>query len=169
MEFSAAIAITENLLKQIDSSLLSEEQIFTAIHDLAQTINGARGFFVTYLTTDFNIADHPTKEVINGLKSSPEIVSDLLVKNLAMSSAMILTHERNHNLEMAKSSQQVRTRTINLINLLQIPEIFDLRQQILHSIHTGKGEYQEFLERWGYDHQQKQLMITALNEINVTI
>jgi hypothetical protein len=50
ISFEDAIAFTQSLLPQMVETNLSESQIEDAIASLVKTQNGARGFFVTYLT-----------------------------------------------------------------------------------------------------------------------
>ncbi len=169
MEFQTAISTSQSLLAKIEADQLSATEILAAISELVKTENGARGFFVTYLTSDRPLADHPTPEIIQALATNPEIVAQLLVKNLAMSTAMILTHEHNNNEEMAKSSAQVRQRSANLITMIQLPIIFTLCQEMLTNIYTNTGKYQEFFTRWGYDDQQKKLIAETLTEISAKI
>ena len=80
---------------------------------------GGRGFFVSYLTSEFAPADHPSQGVINALKATLNIVGELLVKNLAMSTAMVVAHKRNQDYENAAASQRVSRRTTNLIEQIQ--------------------------------------------------
>jgi hypothetical protein len=35
-------------------------------------------------------------------------------------------------------------------------------QRLKSTIQTGQGEYQAFLERWGYDAEQKQVILAAI-------
>lgn len=156
--FEAAIALAEALLSQMQQGNISEATIETTVAKLVCSENGARGFFVTYLTDPQSPADHPSNAVIRALQSSPEIVSELLVKNLAMSAAMAMTHRRNQNTEMADGSDRVRSRTAHLIQLVQLPEVSQKAQKLLESATTGTGEYQGFLDRWGYDTAQRQVI-----------
>ena len=127
--------------------------------------NGARGFFVTYLTSDTDEANEPSESVVQALQSSPEIVAELLAKNLAMSAAMTLTHSRQGNEEMARSSERVRDRTTHLIVRVNLASVYDRCQKLLESATTGEGSYKAFLERWGYDTQQRRLICQALNSV----
>ncbi|NEQ84381.1 MAG: hypothetical protein F6K26_30680, partial [Moorea sp. SIO2I5] len=90
---------------------------------------------------------------------------ELLVKNLAMSAAMALNHRRNGKEDMAQGSDRVRSRSANLIKQLNMPSLFDIAQQLRQSALTGVGHYQEFLQRWRYDSDQKQVIYHALSEI----
>ncbi|MDJ1178275.1 hypothetical protein PJF56_05320 [Roseofilum sp. BLCC_M91] len=165
VSFEQAIALTQTFLDLLEQGKLSEALIERTVSELVQTQNGARGFFVTYLTDRRSLSDRPTPGVIGGLQTSPEIVSELLVKNVAMSTAMAISHTRNQNPDMAASSQQVKDRSAYLINQLQLPEVKNKAQQLYESAQTGTGAYQGFLERWGYDAEQKQAIQAALGQI----
>lgn len=155
VSFEEAIAFTQNLLTQLEQQSPCETEVEQAIASLVQTQNGARGFFVTYLTGESAIADYPTAAIIQALRSAPEVVGELLTKNLAMSSAMAITHRRNGNEAMAQGSDRVRSRTAQLIALLKSPELAEKLHQLQQSVTTGDGIYQAFLDRWGYDAEQR--------------
>jgi len=165
VSFEEAIAATESLLGQMENGKLTEAEIQESIESLVKSKNGARGFFVTYLTDDRNLADNPTEAVVNALKTSPEIVGELLVKNLAMSAGMSVTHRRNNNETMAKSSQRVTKRNGNLIQLTNLDLVSQELKKMRESALTGEGEYQEFIKRWGYDEEQRKVIEKALSEI----
>ncbi|WP_038020804.1 hypothetical protein [Synechocystis sp. PCC 7509] len=151
LNFASAIAYTQELLAQ--SKISASE-----ISQLVKTEDGARGFFVTYLTSDFAMSE----EIIVGLRSHPKIVSELLVKNLAMSTAQQLFHRRRQDENMTFSSQRVQERTAQLIKLVDLDLVYEKLQQMIASIDTG-GDYQAFLERWNYDDEQKQAIKAAIN------
>ena len=163
--FEDAIALTQSLLEKMSANQLKDTEIQSLITSLVKTENGARGFFVTYLTDERPLADNPSFGVIEALKSSPEIVGELLVKNLAMSSAMVMTHRRNQDETMAKGSDSVRQRTINLIQQMRSPLISEKLKELSTSAATGEGNYQSFLQRWGYDEEQKQVIQKAISEV----
>ncbi len=149
LTFEEAIAYTENLFKATSS----DRELQQAIADLVSTDNGARGFFVFYLTN--TIADRPTQPVIQALQDVPAPSAELLVKNLAMSTAMAIAHRRNQNETLALSSQQVSDRTANLIQLLNLSEVKRIADLMQHSAQSGEGEYANFLTKWGYDSEQR--------------
>lgn len=161
--FEQAIALTQNLLTQLEQ--VSEPEIQAAITTLVSTENGARGFFVTYLTDDRPFADQPSAAVIKALQTSPAIVSELLVKNLAMSAGMAIAHRRNTNEAMAQGSDRVQRRTADLIQRVQMPEVMQKAAQLQASAETGVGEYQTFLERWEYDAEQRQRIAQVMGSI----
>ena len=167
LSFPQAIAQTQSLMAQINSHELDEAQIAQGVSSILNSKNGGRGFFVAYLTSDMSLADHPSQGLLNGLKSALEISSELLVKNLAMSSAMIISHRQNNDLESAAGSQKVCRRTGNLIKQLNTQLIEEKLQSLSNTIKNGHGEYQEFLERWSYDTEQKKAIQSAIDDLNI--
>ncbi|NHC33098.1 hypothetical protein [Scytonema millei] len=165
VSFEQAIALTQSLLSQVEAGTLSETDIATVISALVKTENGARGFFVTYLTSESSVADSPSDAVIEALRSSPDISAELLVKNIAMSTAQAIFHHRQQKEDMAKGSERVSQRTTKLIQLVDLPSVRDRTQQLMHSAKTGEGTYKAFLERWHYDTEQRQAISQALEQI----
>jgi len=163
--FEQAIALTQSLLSQMATTSLQPTEIEATITGLVKSENGARGFFVTYLTSEQTLADNPSPEVVQALQSSPEIVAELLVKNLAMSAAMAVTHRRRQDEEMARGSDRVRSRTARLIQLVELPTVGELSQRLWESAATGEGSYKAFLQRWGYDAEQRQVICQALGKV----
>lgn len=153
--FEQAIDLTHSLLAQMETGL-PESELEATLIKLVSSENGARGFFVTYLTDDRPFADQPSPAVVNALKTSPDIVAELLVKNLAMSTAMIIAHRRNQNEVMASGSDRVQRRTANLMQLVQLPQVSEKATQLHESATTSEGAYKAFLDRWGYDAEQRQ-------------
>lgn len=162
LTFEEAIAQTQALLDRLEQQSVSETELEQEIAQLVQTQNGARGFFVTYLSDERAIADQPTPAVTAALQSAPEAVSDLLVKNVAMSSAMAIAHRRNQNDDLAQGSDRVRSRSLVLIQRLNRPEVQEKASALRESAVTGIGAYQAFLTRWGYDAEQRQAIAEAM-------
>jgi len=167
--FEEAIALTQSLMSQMAAGELSAPERSEAIAQLVKSENGARGFFVTYLTSEGTLADNPSPEVIPALHASPDIVAELLVKNLAMSAAQAITHRRKGNEEMAQGSDRVRSRTTRLIEQLKLPQVRDRAVALHESAATGEGTYKTFLQRWGYDAQQRQVICKALEQVIIEI
>ena len=165
ISFEEAIALTRSFLAEMEQGSLSNSQIEQTIAALAASENGARGFFVTYLTDERSFADQPSDPIVQGLRSSPELVSELLVKNLAMSTAMILVHTRNQNLEMAQGSERVQRRTVQLIQLVKLAIVQTKLQTLSETITMNAGHYQRFLERWGYDIEQRDAIQQILKRV----
>ena len=162
MTFEDAIAYTENLLSRQD---LDDSQLESEIANLVQTANGARGFFVCFLTGDWFLADAPSLAIIQALQSAPKAIAELLVKNLAMSTAMAITHRRSGNNEQAQGSDRVAKRTALLIEKVNLLEVKEIAMQMSTSAITDNGTYTDFLKKWGYDLEQKQAIADVLSNV----
>ncbi|WP_238546756.1 MULTISPECIES: hypothetical protein [unclassified Synechocystis] len=162
LSFEQAIAHSQDLLGQIAEDNLSDQEITTAIANLVATENGARGFFVTFLTTqNFPLADQPSPALLTALASAPAIVGELLVKNLAMASATEILHQRLEDGEAAQGSRQVAQRTQTLINKLQLPGVPEKLTELEQSLEEA-GPYTAFLQRWNYDQEQREAIRQAI-------
>lgn len=165
LSFPQAIATTESLIDQINSNQLSELEVQQQISSILSSKNGGRGFFVAYLTSDIPWADNPSVGVLNGLKSTQEMSCELLVKNLAMSSAMIVAHSLNNDSENVAGSQKVYRRTCNLIQQLNLQLVNKKLQELQNTIKNGSGEYQKFIERWDYSSEQKKAIQNSISQL----
>jgi hypothetical protein len=163
--FEGAIAQTQALLDQVAQQDWGGSTLEEQITALVASPNGARGFFVTYLTDERPFSDRATPDVIRALQSSPMLVAELLTKNLAMSTAMALYHRRNHDEESAKGSDQVRDRVTQLIPQLQLVALTERIAAFKETLKTGVGDYQSFLDRWGYDTEQRQAMLVSFERL----
>lgn len=162
IKFDRAIELTQDFLIELKKNEFTSSEIQDFVSELVQTANGARGFFVTYLTSKDPICDEPHVEIIAALKSHPDIAADLLVKNIAMSTAQQIYHQRRNDAEMVASSATVAARTTKIIQQLNLPQIQDMCRELLNTIETGTGLYSDFLSRWGYDDDQKNAIAHAV-------
>ncbi|EAZ89870.1 hypothetical protein [Crocosphaera chwakensis] len=165
LSFENALQLTETLIDAMAKKQLKDYEIEEIITTLVSSKNGGRGFFVIYLTTDLSIADNPSEGVINALKTSSDNVSELLVKNLAMSSAMVITHRRNNDEQKAQGSDRVCKRTINLIKQMNLELTQQQLQELNQTIINNEGSYQIFLEKWGYDQEQKHTIKNKIEQL----
>jgi hypothetical protein len=162
--FEAAIALTQTLLDTLSQGQL-ETSLKEIVSKLLSTRNGARGFFVAYLTDARPFADNPNPEIVEALKSSPEQVSELLVKNLAMSTAMAVTHNRNAQPDQAQQSLQVSCRSADLIGRVGGERLMAEAQDLWQSVTDSSGPYTTFLKKWGYDAEQKAAIASRLEVV----
>ena len=165
VKFDEAIDLAQAFLIQLKKNELTSSQIQDFVAALVQTANGARGFFVTYLTAKDPICDEPQPEIIAALQANPAVAADLLVKNIAMSTAQQLYHQRRDDREMAASSATVAARTTKIIQQLQLSQIQDMCRELVSTIHTDDGVYTDFLTRWGYDDEQKNAIAQAISQL----
>lgn len=162
ISFEGAIELTQSLLSEVEQGRVPEPELESIITALVQSENGARGFFVTYLSDDRTFIDQIVGSVVAALRRSEGTVGDLLTKNLAMSTAMMLTHTRNQNPEMTAGSARVQQRTDLIIRQMKSSIVNQHLEQLKATIDTGSGDYQKFLDRWKYDAEQKAAMVSAI-------
>jgi hypothetical protein len=163
--FEAAIALTQRLLDRLAQKEQLEAPLKEIVSKLVSTQNGARGFFVAYLTDARPFADDPDPEIIEALKSSLEGVSELLVKNLAMSTAMAITHTRNAQPDQAQQSLQVSRRSADLIDRVGGDRLTAEAQDLWQSVTDSSGSYTTFLKKWGYDAEQKAAIASRVEAV----
>ncbi|MDX2228798.1 MAG: hypothetical protein NW220_04125 [Leptolyngbyaceae cyanobacterium bins.349] len=164
LSFEAALGITQELLDRGVAGALTGAEWETAIARLVATENGARGFFVVYLSDARAQMDTLMDRVMAALSTAPDVISSLLVKNLAMSTAMAIAHRRNQNEDLAQGSERVRARSLHLIQTLQTQQLQQEATALATSIATATGSYASFLQRWGYDAEQRQAIAQVLQE-----
>ena len=156
--FKEAMQATMIWCKSWENDEISDEIISDRIGELIKTLEGARGFFVVSLSIDCPLMDRFPDALIFQLRSSGDIVIDLTVKNLAMSSAMVITHQKNNDSQEIQS-ERIKIRCIELLKLLDSNEV-KKRLDVLLEATKGNGTDLKFLDRWGYNDEQ----ITAISE-----
>ena len=99
--FTQAINISAQWCKEWGEDLLSEEVLADRIAELIKTRNGLRGFFAYALSDkDCFLLDKLPFSLIYKLNEGGAAVTDIVVKNLIMSSAQIIIHRRDNNLSL---------------------------------------------------------------------
>lgn len=166
LSFEEALQVSQTLLERMAEGSSDAAEAQQAIANLVSSSNGARGFFVVYLS-DPRSFDAFTPAIVAALKTASAVVSPLLVKNLAMSTAMAITHRRNHKEELVTGSNQVRARSQHLIQQLQTPELKEHAIALLQTLDGASTSYQAFLERWGYDQEQRQAIRQVLTSTSL--
>ena len=156
--FKEAMEATMIWCKSWENDEISDEVISDRIGELIKTVEGARGFFVVSLSIDCPLMDRFPDALIFQLRSSGDIVIDLTVKNLAMSSAMVITHHKNND-SQGIQSEKIKIRCIELLKLLDSNAV-KKRLDVLLEATKGNGTDLKFLDRWGYNDEQ----ITAISE-----
>ena len=156
--FKEAMQASMLWCKSWENGEISDEVISDRIGELIKTVEGARGFFVVSLSIDCPLMDRFPDALIFQLRSSGEIIVDLTVKNLAMSSAMIITHRKNKDPQEIQS-ERIKIRCIELLKLLDSKKV-KKRLDILLEGTKGNGTDLKFLHRWGYNDAQ----ISAISE-----
>ena len=166
LSFEQAIDLTQAWLEQVALGSITPEKIPTDLTHILRTEQGVRGFFVTFLTGHSPLADDLPPALVQGFVLAIDSISSILVKNLAMSTGMMLTHDRNGDDIQKAGSHKVQQRSLRLIQVLSnfgLPPLQQHCEELLNSLKTGIGSYQSFLDRWGYDDEQRQAMQTILD------
>jgi len=161
--FIEAMQVSMLWCKSWENDEISDEVISDRIGELIKTVEGARGFFVVSLSIDCELMDRFPDALIFQLRSCGEIVVDLTVKNLAMSSAMLITHRKNNDPQEIQS-ERIKLRCIELLKLLDSNQV-KKRLDVLLEATKGKGEDLKFFNRWGYNKEQIKAISESIFEV----
>lgn len=161
--FEQAIEEAKILFGSIDSGM-SEDKARKVIASLLQSLPTARGFFVAFLTTDFKVSDSPPQFLQDELKAASTVTFPLIAKNLVMSSATKLIHERNKDEANAAGSAQVIRRTAALIRSLADAGLNQHLTDMKKALAGEETQFADFVKRMNYDAEQRHAACAALNE-----
>ena len=161
--FKQAMEATIIWCKNWENDEISDEVIADRIGELIKTVEGARGFFVVSLSIDCPLMDRFPDALIFQLRNSGEIVVDLAAKNLAMSSAMLITHRENNDPQEIQS-KRIKIRCIELLKLLDSNKV-KKRLDVLLDATKGNGTDLKFLKRWGYNIKQINAISKSIYEV----
>ncbi len=164
MSFEETIAFTPVWLREVAEGTVPDAQVLAHLQEVFQSVEGVRGFFVVFLTEDLFGETYP-EAILQAFTENASQIAGILVKNLAMSTAMIVHHDRQGDGVQKAGSLKVQQRSARLLQLLEgrgVPNFNQERSALLMSLETGNGSYSAFLDRWGYDSEQRQAIQAAL-------
>ena len=121
--FTQAINISAQWCKEWGEDLLSEEVLADRVAELIKTKNGLRGFFA-YALSDQNcyLLDKLPFSLVFKLQEAGNYVVEIVIKNLIMSSAQIVVHDRENNIEYKSNSSSknaaVRTTVFTIFSFI---------------------------------------------------
>lgn len=159
--FQEAMAISAENIRLWESGELSDAVLADRVGQLVRDRDGARGFFVVSLTGDSPLMDRLPEDLVLQLLLAGMGVVDLTVRNLAMSTAMAVHHQRQNDQTMLDGSLRVKRRSRDLLVQLDPLLVKEKLESMLAGL-DGEGEEQAFYERWGYDEEQRQQIAEAL-------
>ena len=163
--FPQAMEITAQWLHLWDHGELSDEVLADRVAELVASRDGGRGFFVVSLAGDCPLMDRLPEPLVVQLRQAGEGVVDLTSRNLAMSTAMALHHQRSGDGDQQAGSERVRARCIELLRLLEPALVKQRLEDLWRAARDGEGEDVAFLDRWGYDAEQRLAIVAAIEAV----
>jgi hypothetical protein len=154
-----------------DAGELSDEVLADRVGELVASRDGARGFFVVGLTGEAPLLDRLPEPLVVALRQAGPGVVDLTARNLAMSTAMVLHHRRSGDLEHQAGSERVQWRSTELLRQLEPVAVKQRLETLLAAAAADAGaetvvaEDRAFLDRWGYDAEQRQAIAAAIEAV----
>jgi hypothetical protein len=166
--FAQAIEITGRWLAAWEAGELSEEVLADRVAQLVASRDGARGFFVVALAGDSPLLDRLPEPLLLQLRRAGAPLIDLTARNLAMSSAMAVAHGRGGDRQQRAGSERVQARATELLRQLEPGGVRQRLETLLAAARDQQGEDVAFLERWGYDAEQRQGIVAAIEAVATT-
>ena len=161
--FSQAINISALWCKEWGEDLLSEEVLADRISELIKTKNGLRGFFAYALSDrDCYLLDNLPSSIIFMLTKGGEEVVEILVKNLLMSSAQIIVHQREKNIEYKLTSENISERCKSILRVLETKLVTKTINQIVKNLDNSGNSFDNSTK---YDDQQKEFFKQQIYDI----
>ena len=165
LPFAAAIDQAGAWLAAWEAGELSDEVLADRVGALVGHRDGARGFFVVALTGDTPLMDRLPEALVLQLRLAGDGVVDLTARNLAMSTAMVLAHGRAGDGERQAASERVQARSRELLRHLEPQAVKARLETLLAAAADGVGEDVAFLDRWGYDLEQRAAIAQAVQSV----
>lgn len=163
--FPQAMELTAGWLAAWEAGELSDEVLADRVGELVASRDGARGFFVVALAGDAPLMDRLPESLVACLRLAGEGVVDLTARNLAMSTAMALHHRRAGDLDLQTASERVRARSTELLRQLEPALVKQRLEALLAAATSGEGDDVAFLDRWGYDDDQRDAIAAAIEDV----
>ena len=161
--FTQAINISAQWCKEWGDDLLSEEVLADRIAELIKTRNGLRGFFAYALSDrDCYLLDKLPFALIFKLIELGEEVVEIVVKNLIMSSAQIIVHQRAKNLDYQLTSETIADRCKEILRHLDTKLVTNSVNQIVKNLDNIGNSFDKSKK---YDDEQKELIKQQIFDI----
>ena len=161
--FIQSINITKDWCKDWDDDLLSDEVLADRIKELLKSKSGTRGFFA-YTLSDSNctLLDKLPSSLVFSFRERGEQIVDITIKNLFMSSAQILNHQKAKNFEYAEKSNIIADRCINLLKELDTKLVTKNMNKMLSEIDNMGNSFDNKIK---YSAEQKIFIREKINEL----
>ena len=154
--FTQSINIANKWCKEWGEDLLSEEVLADRVAELIKTKNGMRGFFA-YALSDQNcyLLDKLPFSFVFKLQEAGNDVVEIIVKNLIMSSAQVIAHERDNNIEYKSNSENISERCKNILRVLETKSVTKNITQIMNDLDNLGNSFDNSKK---YDDMQKEFI-----------
>ena len=161
--FTQAINISAQWCKEWEEDLLSEEVLADRVAELIKTKNGLRGFFAYTLSDqDCYLLDKLPFSIIFKLSENGKDVVEIIVKNLIMSSAQIVFHDRKKNLEYKNSSSIISERCKDILRVLDTKLVTKAINRIIKDLDNLGNSFDNSSR---YDNEQKEFIRQQILDI----
>jgi len=161
--FYQSIEIASQWCKEWEQELLSDEVLADRVAELVKTKNGLRGFFA-YALSDINcsLLDKLPSSLIFKFSERGEQIVEITLKNLIMSSAQIINHQRDNNPEYEEISSNISDRCINILKVLDTKSVNNKVNMILENLDNLGNSINNSKN---YDLKQKDFIREKISEI----
>ena len=161
--FTQAINISAQWCKEWGEDLLSEEVLADRIAELIKTRNGLRGFFAYALSDkDCLLLDKLPSSLVFKFNEGGEAVVEIVLKNLIMSSAQIITHRRENNNVYEIMSENISERCKAILRLLETNSVIKTVNQVLKDLDNIGNSFDNSIK---YDSEQKKFIKKQILDI----
>ena len=161
--FMQAINISAQWCEEWGEDLLSEEVLSDRIAELIKTRNGLRGFFAYALSDkDCLLLDKLPFSLIYKLNEGGDVVVDIVVKNLIMSSAQIIIHRRDNNHEYEITSENISDRCKAILKMLETNAVTKSVNQVFGNLDNMGNSFNKSVK---YDSEQKEFIKKQILDI----
>ena len=161
--FTQAINISAQWCKEWEEDLLSEEVLSDRVAELIKTKNGLRGFFAYALSDqDCYLLDKLPFSIVFKLQEGGNDVVEIVVKNLIMSSAQIIIHQRQNNIDYKLTSENISERCKGILRLLETKLVTNTINEVVKELDNLGNSFDNSTK---YDDQQKEFIRQQIFDI----
>ena len=161
--FIQSINIAKSWCDDWEDNLVTEEVLADRIKELIKTKNGTRGFFAYALSdTNCTLLDKLPSSLIFILRERGNYIVEITIKNLFMSSAQILNHQKDKNFVYAERSSNISDRCINLLKELDTKLVTEKINIMLSKLDDMGNSFNNEIK---YSPEQKDFIREKVNEI----
>jgi len=161
--FIQSINIANDWCKDWEDDLLSDEVLADRIKELIKTKNGMRGFFAYALSdSKCTLLDKLPSSLIFTLRERGDHVVEITIKNLFMSSAQVIKHQKDKNFEYAERSNNISDRCIYLLKELDTKLVTTKINKMLSEIDSLGNSFDNEVK---YTVEQKNFITEKVNKI----